>query len=181
MVSIPAPMETMRHAAVYATQRGGEMSSKCERSYALSRQRASLVISCLAMLSISLVAGPAIAQPAPQKLPDPMDFGVFYQQFAFEAADTDGNNLVSEAEFVRDAAVAFSGLDTDHDGKLTPNELGPHDPAKFARLDANKDGALSFSEVMTFKMKAFRQADTTYDDALSYDEMVKAVTVEEKQ
>jgi hypothetical protein len=107
-------------------------------------------------LALGLGASQAAAQPAPQKLPDPMDFGVMYEEFAFEAADTDGNNLISEGEFVRDAAAGFSGLDRNHDGKLTPQELGPHNPARFARVDANRDGVLTFPEVMTYKMKAFK-------------------------
>ncbi|MFO1152084.1 MAG: EF-hand domain-containing protein [Rhodospirillales bacterium] len=147
----------------------------------MSRENARLTTSYVAAVILALGVSQALAQPAPQKLPDPMDFGIFYQQFAFEAADTDGNNLVSEAEFVRDAAVAFSDLDTNHDGKLTPQELGTHDSSKFARIDANNDGVLTFSEIMTFKMKAFREADTNYDDALSYDEMVKSVMAEEKK
>jgi hypothetical protein len=113
-----------------------------------------------------------------EQLPDPMDFGVVYEKIAFEAADTDGNNLVSEAEFVRDAAAAFAGLDFNRDGKLTAQELGPHDAKRFARIDANRDGSLTFNEVMTYKMKAFKAADTNKDDALSFDEMVSSVTVE---
>jgi Ca2+-binding EF-hand superfamily protein len=120
----------------------------------------------------------AVTAAIAQKLPDPMDFGVVYEELAFEAADTDGNNLVSEGEFVRDAAAAFSGLDADRDGKLTPQELGPHDAKSFAEVDTNGDGVLTFNEVMTFKMKAFRVADTNQDDALSFDEMVGAVRAE---
>jgi hypothetical protein len=129
----------------------------------------------------TLAAGSAYAQQAPADLPNPEEFGTAYEMFAFEAADTDGNNLISEGEFVRDAAAGFSGLDRNRDGKLTPEELGPHDPAKFARVDANGDGALTFTEVMTYKMRAFKAADTNYDDALSFDEMVKSVTQEEGQ
>jgi Ca2+-binding EF-hand superfamily protein len=116
-----------------------------------------------------------------QQLPDPMDFGVVYEELAFEAADTDGNNLVSEGEFVRDAAAGFSGLDRNHDGKLTPEELGPHDPKRFAQVDANGDGVLTFSEVMNFKMKAFKAADKSQDDALSFDEMVSSVTADQEK
>lgn len=140
---------------------------------------------CFSMLAgitiatVSWTAGGAWAQQAPAALPDPMEFGAAYEMFAFEAADTDGNNLISEGEFVRDAAAGFSGLDLDRDGKLTPEELGPHDPAKFARVDADGDGVLTFTEVMTYKMRAFKAADTTYDDALSFDEMVESVTQEE--
>ena len=113
-----------------------------------------------------------------QQLPDPMDFGVVYEQLAFEAADTDGNNLVSEGEFVRDAAAAFSGLDQNHDGKLTPSELGTPDPKNIAKIDASGDEVLTFPEIMTYKMKAFKAADKNKDDALSFNEMVSAVTAE---
>ncbi len=113
-----------------------------------------------------------------QKLPDPMDFGVAYEMWAFEAADTDGDDLISEAEFARDAAAAFAGLDANRDGKLTPQELGSHDPRRFQRIDANGDGVLTFSEVMAYKMKAFKAADRNGDGKLSFDEMVSAVKAE---
>jgi hypothetical protein len=147
----------------------------------MNTQRCFLFATCITIATVSWATRDAHAQQAPAALPDPMDFGVMYEQFAFEAADTDGNNLISEGEFVRDAAAGFSGLDRNRDGKLTPEELGPHDPAKFARVDANGDGVLTFKEVMTYKMRAFKAADTTYDDALSFDEMVKSVTEEEGQ
>ena len=127
------------------------------------------------------LGGPAIlaaADASAQKLPDPMDFGTVYEELAFEAADTDGDNLVDVGEFARDAAAAFSGLDTNRDGKLTPGELQPHQAGSFSRVDSNNDGALTFDEVMTFKMKAFAAADKNQDDALSFDEMVNAVRSE---
>lgn len=128
--------------------------------------------------AVTAAAGFAATATIAQKLPNPMDFGVMYEMLAFEAADTDGNNLVSEAEFVRDAAAAFAGLDRNRDGKLTPEELGPHDPKLFARVDANRDGVLTFDEVMAYKMTAFRAADVDKDGALSFDEMVRAVRSE---
>jgi hypothetical protein len=109
---------------------------------------------------------------------DPMDFGPVYEQFAFEAADTDGNDLISEGEFVRDAAAGFAGLDANRDGKLSPAELGPHDPKRFARVDANKDGFLTFKEIMTYKMQAFSAADANNDGGVSFDEMVNSVKAE---
>ena len=120
----------------------------------------------------------AVTAASAQGLPDPMDFGVVYEELAFEAADTDGNNLVDEGEFARDAAAAFSGLDANRDGKLTPQELELRDASGFTRIDANSDGVLTFKEVMTFKMKAFGAADKNQDGALSFDEMVDAVRSE---
>lgn len=124
------------------------------------------------------LAALALTTAQAQDLPDPMDFGKMYEEFAFEAADTDGNNLVSEGEFARDAAAAFSGLDVNRDSKLSPGELGPHNANSFARVDADNDGYLTFNEVMTYKMKAFNAADTNQDDALSFDEMTSAVEKE---
>lgn len=129
----------------------------------------------------SAIAGPVVlaaSDASAQKLPDPMEFGTVYEELAFEAADTDGNNLVSIGEFARDAAAAFSGLDTNHDGRLTPGEMQPHQGVSFSRVDTNSDGALTFDEVMIFKMQAFKTADTNQDDALSFDEMVNSVKSE---
>lgn len=128
------------------------------------------------LAATSMVAFSSYAQQAQTKLREPMDMGVDYEEIAFEAADTDGDNLISEGEFARDAAAAFSGLDANRDRKLTPKELGPHDPAAFARVDANGDGVLTFKEVMDFKMKSFKAADTNKDGHLSFDEMTKSVS-----
>ena len=129
-------------------------------------------------LTAGWAATAAWAEPWTTELPNPMDFGVVYEKIAFEAADTNGDNVVSEGEFARDAAAAFSGLDRNRDGKLTSEELGSPDPAAFARIDANGDGAVTFTEVMTYKMKAFRAADKNNDGALSFDEMVAGVGAE---
>lgn len=127
------------------------------------------------LAATSMMASSGYAQQTPTKLLDPMDMGIYYEEIAFEAADTSGDNLISEGEFARDAAAAFSGLDANRDRKLTPKELGPHDPAAFAKVDANGDGALTFREVMDFKMKAFKAGDTSKDGHLSFDEMTKSV------
>ena len=102
----------------------------------------------------------------------------FYERLAFEAADTDGDGFVSEAELARDAAGGFSGLDQDRSETLTPQELGPHDPARFARVDRNGDGALTFSEVMIHKTRGLEDGDQNRDGLLSYEEMVDAVKSE---
>jgi Ca2+-binding EF-hand superfamily protein len=102
----------------------------------------------------------------------------FYERFAFDAADTDGDGFISEAEFARDAAAGFSGLDKDRSETLTPEELGPHDPALFSRVDANGDGVLSFQEVMINKIRGFEDGDKNRDGLLSFEEMVDEVRVE---
>ena len=121
---------------------------------------------------LMLVAGQAMAE---------LDAGlpVSPEAFAFDAADTDGDGLVNEAEMARDAAAGFAGLDADGDGLLTPEELGPHDPAAFARVDADGDGALSFNEVMENKLRGLAAADADGDGALSFEEMMAGAAAEQ--
>jgi Ca2+-binding EF-hand superfamily protein len=128
---------------------------------------------CFALAMALGAIGTAVAQQA--------DAGAepgAYERFAFDAADTDGDGFVSEAELARDAAAGFSGLDVDRSEMLTPDELGPHDPDRFSRIDADGDGALSFSEVMTNKTRAFEEADGDQDGLLSFEDMVDAVQAE---
>jgi hypothetical protein len=140
------------------------------RAVAISPRLAPAVCVAVAM---GLGASQAAAQPA-----DLSAEPGFYERLAFDAADTDGDGLVSEAELARDAAAGFSGLDRDRSETLTPEELGPHDPAMFARVDANGDGVLSFSEVMIHKTQAFTGADKDRDGKLSFEEMVDGVKAE---
>lgn len=143
------------------------------------RQRTRLpVLACLTGAALISATAVMAAPPGVTVLPDPMDLGLAYEMIAFEAADTDGNNLISEGEFARDAAAAFAGLDANRDGKLTPAELGSPDPKLFAKIDANGDGVLTFTEVMTYKMKAFRAADKDGDGSLSFDEIANSVKAE---
>lgn len=130
----------------------------------------------LACLAVAMAFG-AIGTAAAQQGEGEMTPGV-YERLAFDAADTDGDGLVSEAELARDAAAGFSGLDRDRSGTLTPEELGPHDPALFERVDANGDGVLSFSEVMMHKTEGLAQADRNRDGKLSFEEMVDGARAE---
>ena len=133
---------------------------------------------CLVLAVTAGAASGTLAEQGKGDPDDPMDLGPAFQKVAFDAADTDGDGLVSEAEFVRDAAAGFAGLDANRDRKLSPAELGPHDPAQFKKVEANGDGALTFKEVMTFKMKAFKAGDKSGDGKLSYQEMVESVKAE---
>lgn len=99
--------------------------------------------------------------------------------FAFDAADTDGDGMISEGELARDAAAGFVGLDADGDGLLSPDELGPHDADIFDRIDSDGDGALSFQEVMENKLRGLEAADSDGDGALTFDEMRAGAAAEQ--
>ena len=126
---------------------------------------------CWAALAVVLGAGIGPAGVGAQEAAPAYS----WERVAFDAADTDGDGVVNEAEMTRDAAVGFAALDKDGSGTLTPEELGPHDPALFAKVDADGNGQLTFKEVMTNKVRAFDQGDTNDDGALSYDEMTAIV------
>jgi Ca2+-binding EF-hand superfamily protein len=125
-------------------------------------------LAVLACVALGLTGGRAMAQPAGAA--DTYDV----EQFAFDAADTDGDGVINEAEMTRDAAVAFATLDKNGSGTLTPAELASHDPAQFAKIDADGDGSLTFIEVMTNKVRAFAAGDKNEDGGLSVGEMVEA-------
>jgi Ca2+-binding EF-hand superfamily protein len=141
--------------------------SKAVRS-ASSRVRRSLGAATVAAVALG-AAGGVQAQEGPE---------FTAEEIAFIAADTDGDGVVNEAEFVRDAARGFATLDKDGSGTLAPAELGPHDSALFVRVDANGDGKLTFTEVMTNKMRAFEAGDANQDGGLSFEEMVTVVEEE---
>jgi EF-hand domain pair/EF hand len=124
-----------------------------------------LAVAPLICLAVGTI-GPVLAQGDPEIPPD------MAERFAFDAADTNGDGFVSEAELARDAAAGFSGLDKDRSGTLTPQELGPHDPVLFARVDRNGDGVLSFSEIIVHKVGGFEKADRDGDGLVSFEEMV---------
>jgi hypothetical protein len=131
---------------------------------------------CFAVAIVAGAAGSALAQQADGTAGTG---GWSYERVAFEAADSNTDGLVSEAELARDAAAGFSSLDKDGSGTLTRKELGPHDPAKFSRIDTNGDGVLTFSEVMVNKTRAFAAGDKNDDGGLSFEEMVDAASIDQ--
>lgn len=138
--------------------------------------RAILAVAFGIALTAVATVNPGLAQ---QTVPAVEGSGAAEEHFAFDAADTNGDDKISEAELARDAAAGFSGLDVDRSLTLTPNELEAHDPAQFARVDKNGDGKLTFSEVMAHKAQAFKEADKNKDGYLSFKEMHDAVAAEE--
>jgi len=145
---------------------------KCSRPGTFGSEIRLLVLGIVLAMP-ALVGPPCSAKAQSAGAPD-YDF----QAVAFDAADTDGDEVVSEAELTRDAAHGFATLDKDGSGTLTPQELAPHDPALFAKVDANGDGVLTFEEVMTNKVRALKAGDRNQDGGLSYEEMVTIVEIE---
>ena len=141
----------------------------------LSVVRSSALGVCFLVMTVGTI-GPAKAQGRSSEV---AACPCSYEQIAFEAADTNDDSLVSEAEFARDAAAGFSSLDKDGSLTLRPEELGPHDSAQFSRIDIDGDGALTFSEVMTNKVRALQEGDKNKDGGLSFDEMVQSVEADE--
>lgn len=126
-----------------------------------------------------VVAGALYVIPTPGLTQLDSDLPTSVEGFAFDAADTDGDGLISEAELARDAAAGFTSLDADGDGLLVPDELESHDPAAFAEVDADGDGALSFEEVMMNKLEGLAAADQDADGYLSFDEMMTGAAAEQ--
>ena len=122
----------------------------------------------LAAVWVAVATGNAAAQPADETFTANVQ-----ERMGFAAADSNGDDFISEAELARDAAAGFSGLDKDHNGSLTPLELGPHDPALFAKVDRNGDGVLTFDEIIVHKVSGFENADRNADGLVSFDEMVE--------
>lgn len=140
---------------------------------------ASLLLCSVMMVMAMLGAiNTASAQSQGELLEPGTPSEISYERFAFDAADSDGDGGISEAELTRDAAAGFSSLDVNRSGTLTPDELATHEPKRFDRVDTNGDGELTFIEVMTYKSKAFSVADKDQDGKLSYEEMYNAVAAE---
>jgi len=95
--------------------------------------------------------------------------------------DTDGDGMVSKAEYDANHDKHFKELDTNGDGKLSPDEMraGHHVIAKenfkkrFDDADSNHDGALSRDEIknLPYLAKRFDELDTNKDGKLTQDEI----------
>lgn len=97
----------------------------------------------LAALTLAAAGGVALAQQAPERSPAR---GL--------RADTDGDQRLSQAEFVGRRIERLTAADADRDGSVTRDEMraaaqarrAQRADARFDRLDANDDGALSKAE-----------------------------------
>lgn len=93
---------------------------------------------------------------------------------AFDAADTNQDGVIDEAELAGDAVSAFSGQDRNRDNVLEPGEFDETvDAARFEEIDADGDRRLSFDEVMAYKVDQLDQADQDGDGVLSLNEALE--------
>lgn len=120
---------------------------------------------------------------------------------AFAKADTNGDGMVSRAEFLAAAGTEFDKMDANHDGQLTEQEMVSFAKARrakmaaehaawqrkmreeiFSRLDANHDGYLDQAEFDKLAshlrgedpVALFKRVDENGDGKISLEEFLTA-------
>ncbi len=89
--------------------------------------------------------------------------------------DSNGDGLLSFAEFQLIQQDMFARADGNGDGLLTREELASYtpNPARVMARDANKDGALNVNEFLS-QATGFRRADRNNDGVLGPKELARA-------
>ena len=108
----------------------------------------------------------------------------------FKKLDTNGDGVISKAEFNAFNARHFKKLDTNNDGKLTPEELQgghkqemghgdgtTHLDQRFNAADANHDGGLDREEASNMPMLSqyFDEVDANKDGKVTRQEYLDAM------
>jgi Ca2+-binding EF-hand superfamily protein len=92
-----------------------------------------------------------------------------------EELDTNGDGVVTTAEFQAHALDRWTQADANKDGKVTADEFkaahAAHAQEHFAKKDSNGDGVLQRNEVQKMPDEFFTKLDTNKDGVLSKDEM----------
>ena len=89
-------------------------------------------------------------------------------------ADTNGDGMISRAEFIAQADQRFARLDANGDGQLAGDELNGRSGGPSKRLlaaDANHDGVITRAEFEAQAADRFARLDTNGDGQISPDEM----------
>ncbi len=93
--------------------------------------------------------------------------------------DSDGDGVISQAEYDASVQASWTALDQDGNGQLSPAELGDK-AARLADVDSDGDGQISVAEYTAKKSAWFAAADTDGDGALSKAEWEAAKAAKKK-
>ena len=115
-------------------------------------------------LAALLVAGSAVAQPAP-----PPPGGDVNR--AFQETDRNGDGRIDREEFHRRAVEVFYFLDVNRDGYLVVSEVTMIPLEAFRAADRDGDGKLSLQEYLNARFKDFEAMDTNRDGTISKEEL----------
>ncbi len=109
-----------------------------------------------ALLGATLFAGNAIAAPQDRPGGDLLTM-----------SDTDGNGVVTKAEFLADVEARFAKLDANKDGKISKEERPGGGEGRggrrMGRIDTDKDGAISLDEQRAQANRRFDRLDANSD------------------
>ncbi|GAA0296259.1 hypothetical protein GCM10009087_02510 [Sphingomonas oligophenolica] len=133
-----------------------------------------MLILLLAASATAGLAAPAAAQRFGGR--DPMD--------AFENADSNGDGIVTRAEFLAARGARFAKMDRNGDGVVSRDDFGmilkfrPQAGQKLdafiAQADANHDGKVSRAELAAAPTPIFDLADADHDGRVDKAEMAAA-------
>jgi len=109
-----------------------------------------------ALLGATLFAGSAVAAPQDRPMEDLLTM-----------SDTNGDGVVTEAEFLADVDARFAKLDADKDGKISkqerPGDAEGRGGRMMRRIDTNNDGAISLDEQRAQANRRFDRLDANAD------------------
>lgn len=119
-------------------------------------------------LALLMIAAPAAAQDSRLAA-------------AFDGADTNGDGLISRAEFSASRLARFDKMDRNGDGaisradlprmKRAADKLGPLIDAMVRQSDANHDGKVTREEMASGPMPIFDRADANQNGSVDKDEL----------
>ena len=91
----------------------------------------------LSSLALSVLALPVLAEDNPARLGGPEGHGPRGMEKMLNA-DTDGDGMLSKAEFMAVHEKRFDEMDSNHDGKVSKDEMKAHREAMKAEFEAKR-------------------------------------------
>jgi len=90
-------------------------------------------------------------------------------------ADTNGDGMISRAEFMAQAEARFARMDKNGDGVISADELGRRGGRGLMAADTDQDGKISRAEYLAQSEARFAKLDANGDGQISGDEMRAAM------